>query len=299
MFCGIAVRDSMNRIPSAPSVRLRPSLVLCVPILLLAVGCTGLLQSLGAKWVTRQIAAEFNLDDAQTEATRASVDRLVAAAPAALRSRVDMLVATVDAAIAKGFTEEKLVGMERQVDRIADVVAGAIIDEASPILATLRDDQIDFAEARIDERLDEAREELALPENERLEMRQDSFVEAVENWVGDISSGQEALIRQYVAGLPDEAPQRLAADEARLARIAAVLRSHPGAKSIRDALWKEWKNREDWGADARSPAERRAEGRRTILYVYGLLDAEQKTQASKHLHELHDKLEAFLGVAGS
>jgi hypothetical protein len=299
MFSSIVVNSSMNRPSTTSPARTRPSLAPWVLILLLAVGCTGLLQNLGAKWVTRQIAAEFSLDDAQTEATRASVDRLIAAAPAALSTRVEMLVATVDAAIAKGFTEEKLMGMERQVDKIADVVARAIIDEASPILATLRDDQIDFAEARISERLDEAREELALSEEERLEMRQDSFVEAVEDWVGDVSSQQEASLRRHVARLPDEAPERLAADEARLARIATVLRRHPGAEAIREALWTEWKNREDWGPDARPAAERRAEGRRTILDVYGLLSAEQKARASKHLHELHDKLETFLGVAGS
>jgi hypothetical protein len=94
-----------------------------------AVGCTGLLQNIGARWVTRQIAAEFNLDEAQTAATRAAVDRTIAAAPAALSSKVDMLVATVDAAIAKGLTEKKLLGMERQVDALLDIVAGGIIDE--------------------------------------------------------------------------------------------------------------------------------------------------------------------------
>ncbi|MGB8224680.1 MAG: hypothetical protein WCF10_18970, partial [Polyangiales bacterium] len=108
--------------------------------MLLAIGCTGLLQNVGARWVTRQIASELDLDEVQTAATRASVDRLIAAAPAALSSKVDMLVATVDAAIAKGLTEEKLLGMERQVDHLLDVVAGGIIDEAAPILATLRDE---------------------------------------------------------------------------------------------------------------------------------------------------------------
>ena len=78
----------------------RPAFVALAILLLVAVGCTGLLQSFGARWVTRQIAAEFNLDEAQTAATRASVDRLMAAAPEALSSKVDMLVATVYGAIA-------------------------------------------------------------------------------------------------------------------------------------------------------------------------------------------------------
>jgi cob(I)alamin adenosyltransferase len=263
------------------------------------VGCTGLLQNLGARWVTRQIAAEFNLDEAQTVATRASVDRIIAAAPGALSTRVDMLVATVDAAIAKGLTEKKLIGMERQVDALLDIVAGAIIDEAAPILATLRDEQIDFVEARIETRLDEVRERLAEPKEERLEKRQDAFIEAVEDWSDSLTDGQEDALRTFVADLPDEAAARLATDDRRLERMGVLFRNHPGAQAIRDGLWNEWKNREDWGPHARPPEARRAEGRQALLFVYGLLNAKQKDHASKHLHELHDKLKTFLGTAGS
>ena len=111
----------MNPAPTPQRHRIRLALVALAVSLPMALGCSGLLQNLGAKWVTRQIAAEFNLDEAQTEATRASVDRLIAAAPAALGSKVDMLVATVDAAIAKGFSEKKLIGMERQIDKIGTI----------------------------------------------------------------------------------------------------------------------------------------------------------------------------------
>jgi hypothetical protein len=285
--------------PTHSRRRIRLALAALVLVLPLSFGCSGLLQNLGAKWVTRQIAAEFNLDEAQTVATRASVDRLITAAPAALSSKVDMLVATVDAAIAKGFTEEALLGMERQVDKIVDIIAAAIIDEASPILATLRDDQIDFAEARINERLEEAREEIDKPKEERLEKRQDAFVNAVEDWADDITDEQEAILRRFIAALPDEGALRLRADEERLERIGTLMRKHPGSEAIRDALWQEWKDRERWGLESRTPAERRAEGRKAILYVYGLFDAEQKEHASEHLHELHDKVKSFLGVAGS
>lgn len=285
--------------PTHSRRRIRLALAALVLVLPLSFGCSGLLQNLGAKWVTRQIAAEFNLDEVQTAATRASVDRLIAAAPAALSSKVDMLVATVDAAIAKGFTEEALLGMERQVDKIVDIIAAAIIDEASPILATLRDDQIDFAEARINERLEEAREEIGKPKEERLEKRQDAFVNAVEDWADDITDEQEAILRRFIAALPDEGALRLRADEERLERIGTLMRKHPGSEAIRDALWQEWKDRERWGLESRTPAERRAEGRKAILYVYGLFDAEQKEHASEHLHELHDKVKSFLGVAGS
>jgi hypothetical protein len=277
----------------------RPAILALTIFLLVAVGCTGLLQNIGARWVTRQIAAEFNLDEAQTAATRASVERIIAAAPAALSTRVDMLVATVDAAIAKGLTEKKLLGMERQVDALLDIAAGAIIDEAAPILATLRDDQIDFVEARIQTRLDEAREEIAEHKEERLEKRQDEFVDAVEDWAGSLTDTQEDALRKYVAALPDESAVRLAADERRVERIGTLARTHPDAQAIRDALWKEWKDREDWGPEGRLPQAKRAEGRQALLFVYGLLDAGQRDHASKHLHELHDKVKSFFGTTSS
>ena len=268
-------------------------------LLLLEVGCSGLLQNIGARWVTRQIAVELDLDEAQTAATRAAVDRVMAAAPEALESKVDMLVATVDAAIAKGLTEKKLLGMERQVDSLLDIVAGAIIDEAAPILATLRDEQIDFVDARFQKKLDDARERLAKPKEERLEKRQDDFVESVEDWAGSLSDAQETALRKYIAGLPDESAARLAADERRVQSMGALFRTHPGSNEIRDALWNQWKNREDWGPHARPPQARRKEGRDALLFIYGLLDAAQKSHASEHLHELHAKVQGFFRAAGS
>ena len=81
--------------------------------------------------------------------------------------------------------------------------------------------------------------------------------------------------------------------------MGALFRKHPGAQAIRDGIWEEWKNREDWGPDARPPQARRAEGRQALMFVYDLLDSKQKDHASEHLHELHDKVKAFLGAGAS
>jgi hypothetical protein len=272
----------------------------CLVILLsLIVGCTGLLQNIGARIVTRRFAAEFDLDDTQTEATRASVDRLIAKAPSVIGPRFDFIVASVDRAIAKGLTERDLIGVWRQVDQLLDEVAGHIIDEASPILATLRDEQIDHAHVRFEKRFDEVREKLAEPADERLEKRQDAFAAAIEEWTGDLSPDQEKALRAYVTRFPDDGALQLAADEAKIAEIEKVLRRHRGASPVRDVLWKSWKERGDWGPQARTLAERRAQSRKTLLYVYGLINAKQKDHVSKHLHDLHEKVNRFLGIAGS
>jgi hypothetical protein len=261
------------------------------------VGCSGVLQNIGARWVTRQIGEELDLDEVQREATRAAVHRVMAAAPEVLGPRIDLLVATVDRAIVKGFDEQKMLVIEKQVDRLMDKGVGWIIDEVAPILATLRDEQIDHGERSLNERLTETREELGAPADERSEDRQDKFVDAIEEWTGSLSDAQEQALRSYVASMPDEAADRLAADEKRLADIADVLRQHPGTATVRQVLWDAWKNREDWGPNTRSPEERRADGRETLLYLYRLLNAKQKDHMSEHLHEMHAKIQSFLGTA--
>ena len=130
--------------------------------LAVASGCTGVLQNLGARWVTNKISGVFDLDDAQREATRGAVDRAIEAAPDLLGPRLDLLVATVDRALGKGLNEDNMRVIERQIDILMDKAVAWIVDEAAPILATLRDDQIDHAERELDELAREADVNLAM-----------------------------------------------------------------------------------------------------------------------------------------
>jgi len=266
--------------------------------LTLATGCSGMLQNIGARWATHKISAVFDLDDAQQTATRAAVDRAIVSAPEVLGPRLDLLVATVDRALSKGLSEKNMLIIERQVDILMDKAVLWIVDEAAPILATLRDEQIDHAQRELDERLEETRDELNAPEEERVRSRQEKFVDAIEKWTGRLSDAQKAAIRTYVSAMPDEAADRLRADEQRLADLADGLRQHPGAPAIRDLLWNAWKQREDWGPGTRSAEERRADGRKTLFFVYDLLDAKQRDHMSERLHEMHEMVKRLLGTAG-
>jgi hypothetical protein len=266
--------------------------------LTLATGCSGVLQNIGARWATHKISDVFDLDDAQETATRAAVDRAIASAPEVLGPRLDLLVATVDRGLSKGLNEQNMLVIERQVDILMDKAVVWIVDEAAPILATLRDEQIDHAERELDERLQETRDELNAPDDERLRNRQEKFVDAIEKWTGRLTDAQEMAIRVYVAAMPDEAADRLRADEQRLAEIAEGLRQHPGAPAIRDLLWNAWEQREDWGPGTRSAEARRADGRKTLFFVYDLLDAKQRDHMSERLHEMHGTVKRLLGTAG-
>ena len=114
-----------------------------------------------------------------------------------------------------------------------------------------------------------------------------------------MSESQVTALRAYVTRFPDDGALRLTADEARVGEIESVLRQHAGAQSVRDVLWKAWTEREDWGPEARSPAERRAESRETLLYIYDLLTPAQREHARGHLHELHGRVNRFLGMVDS
>lgn len=259
------------------------------------VGCTGIFQNIGARWVTRKIAAEFDLDDQQKEEARGAVDRLIAAAPAVLGAPVDDLVASVDRAIVVGLNEDNVRALEVKIDELVDVVAARVIDEVAPLLPLLRDDQIEFAENRANERFAEKRKELDKPTDEREQERLDEFVEAVEKWSGSLSDAQEDYLRDYVSKIPDETEQRIASDEQRLTQIADTLRAHPGAEAIRDALWEAWENREDWGPEARPAEVRRAQNRQTLIYIDQLMDERQEQNARDYLQKLYRRAERFLG----
>lgn len=261
-------------------------------------GCSGVLQSFAARIVTRQLADQFGLDEAQKTQTREAVDRLLAEASVLDRPLTE-LVHTVDSAIASGLTEDNLEQIEREFDAIADTVVGRVIDEASPILASMNDAQIAHAEKRFAERFEEIRDDIERSPKKRLEQRQDAFLESVEDWTGDLSKEQERALRAYVTRLPDETEIRLRAEEKIIADLAAVLRSHPGASEVRTALWDAWKRRDDWGPQARSVQERDAQGRSTLIYIDSLLTPAQRAHSREHLKELHSKLKRFFGASGS
>ena len=274
-------------------------LLALVAIPLLVQGCAGLVQTIGARWVTRKLSNEFDLDDRQQEATRAAVDRLLLAAPAVLGPPLETLVALTDRALFDGLTEENLVDLEARINVLADDVAVRVIDEAAPLLATLRDEQIDHAERRIRKRFEERREEIEQPADERLEQRQDQFIEAIEKWTGNLSKAQERDLRDHVNEYPDETLMRLAEDERRLEGIGETMRAHPGVEPIRDAMWQAWNDRGNWGPQARPTEVRRAQNRQALMYIDAMLDREQRENAREHLQSLHRRVVRFLGLDGS
>ena len=263
-------------------------------LLMLVAGCSGAMQSYGKRLVVGKVAEELHLDGTQRAMVKASVDRLFNQAPGLLGERAEDIFAAADGVLAAGFEEQELVAAGTLIETLLDDTIAAIVDELAPLLETLRDEQIDHFEVRTRDRFVEEQETIDAPPADRLRMRQDEVIERLEKWTGSLDDQQEEALRRYTADLPDDGPDKLAADEARVAAFLEVLRRHPGKDAISEALQNAWRTREDWGPDARPVAVRQAEGRSTLRYIHALLSPKQRESMREHLRGLHKRLRAFL-----
>jgi len=261
-------------------------------------GCSGMAQRIGTRYVTRQLDDVFDLDDGQKDRIHASVQRLIDEVPTLVEPALSELVGAMDEALRDGATDAKLRAIETRGDALADRVAARVIVELGPLFASLSNAQIDHARAWVNDELEKGREELHVGEADRLERRQDAFVEAVETWAGDVSRTQEAELRTHVLHEPDEAAQLIAVSERRLAAFEATLRSHPGASAIQVELVRLWQMRDDLRPEGASAEARRARGRATLLFVDGLMTRSQRAHAREHLAEQYARFRRFLGDGG-
>jgi hypothetical protein len=265
-----------------------------VAVVLLCVGCGGLARTLGPRYIASQIADELALDATQTARTREAIERLLKDAPKVLKAPVGRLFDAVDRAIALGFDERRLDAMKAQGDALADTIAQRVIAEAAPILASMRPAQIDQARERFDERLAERRAPLEAPPPERRSDRVREALKWVEKWTGELSAAQSASLKRHVTMQPDDLPARLDAEVRRADEMERLMRAGTSSTAMRDALWRIWKTRSDWGPGARSEAERRADARKTVYLLDGMVTPAQRKHARAHLAEMRAEFEAFL-----
>ena len=268
---------------------------LLVAGLLVQSGCTGMVERIVARRVTREMNQTFDLNRAQKKQTRASINRLIDEAPALLGPSVDKFILTLDSALAAGFNEKNLVGLERQLDGIVDTAALRIIKEAAPMLASLSDRQIAHADRAFAKRFRKEREPLAQAPKKQLKARADKFIDGVEEWTGRLSGEQEQTLRAHVRALPDHTAARIGASERRVRRIGSVVRSHREQEAIAAALLTEWKNRDNWGRDAPSGTVRRARARRTLVFIDEQMTRKQRHSARAHLRKIRRRVNRFTG----
>ena len=119
--------------------------------------------------------------------------------------------------------------------------ASSLIDDISPVLATLDASQIDELEKRMAAERDRVREErLGDGLAARAEQRGARTVKAIERWTGRLDDAQRALVRHVTARVPSrtEAWLRFSAGQERL--LLAALRDGAGADALARRLHAWW-----------------------------------------------------------
>lgn len=118
--------------------------------------------------------------------------------------------------------------IERGVQKQTRALVVKVLPEAVHLLRDLGPAQVARVAERAEEQADDEREDLALPEAERLSRRADTMVGFVEDLVGDLGDDQEAALRLQIRGLPLEDTAQAAQAAERRAALLAALRGDRG-----------------------------------------------------------------------
>lgn len=98
----------------------------------------------------------------------------------------------------------QITGLFNVLERHNSLFLAELAPQLAPVVMTLREENLNAFEAYLDEKTEDWFESL-----ESAEDKQDSRVDRFENWFGDLSDAQVAIVRKHVALFPDERDQRL------------------------------------------------------------------------------------------
>jgi hypothetical protein len=141
-------------------------------------------------------------------------------------------------------------------------------EAAAPLLASLTPEQVRALESRFAEDNEKDRAEDA-GEARRKRKRAERWAESAEWWVGPLSAGQQRIIREVTAAMPDTAADWVAYRSAKQAGLIRLLADRAEEREIRRYL-------EDWLVSYRDLPPRlrqaRLEMRRQVVSLFVRLD---------------------------
>ncbi|MGM0576089.1 MAG: DUF6279 family lipoprotein [Myxococcota bacterium] len=126
---------------------------------------------------------------------------------------------------ADGLTAEEVASLHERVIGFYRSLVRRVLPHVEAFLPRLSDRQLKHWAIHAKERLDDREEDLDVPSDERREDRLDTRRDALEDWIGDLTDRQEAMLAKQVASTPDRAPERLRRDRERTAKLLRLLRA--------------------------------------------------------------------------
>lgn len=98
----------------------------------------------------------------------------------------------------------QIAGLFNVLEQHNSLFLSELAPQLAPVVITLREENLSAFEVYLNEKTEDWFESL-----ESVEDKQDSRVERLENWFGDLSDDQVAIVRKHVALFPDERDHRL------------------------------------------------------------------------------------------
>lgn len=128
--------------------------------------------------------------------------------------------------------------------------AASLIEDITPVLASLNATQIDQLEERMAAERERVREErLEVDDAARAERRAERTVKAIQGWTGRLDATQRTLVREHLARVPSRTEAWLRFSEGQERLLLADLRAGAGPEALARRL-RAW-----WIEDAEQDAE--------------------------------------------
>lgn len=186
-------------------------------------------------------------------------------------------------AISDGITAGEVDTLFDDVTALAELGIERTIPAAASILAGLDADQLDALEERLEESAEEYREEL---DDDHKGRRLGETLKDIEEWIGEISDVQRAMLTRELQAMTETAPMWLEWRIERNERLISLLRDEPAQPVIEEFLAEYWLRRQEVSpALETATAENRARYRAMIVALDVSLSTAQRDHALARLAE--------------
>jgi len=287
-----------SRLPMTTACR---AVLIGVVALLLGCSRTELLYD-NADWLAGRWAGE--LMDASAEQREAWNRHFRHAMDAHRRERLPEIVAllrSLEAIAVAGPTAAELACWLEAAERVYRRQASWAVPPAAAVLLDSSSQQLDHLAAELARRNREYRDAyLHQDPAEQERMRTERYTGRIEEWTGELSTGQLRLVQAAVRDMPDLAGDWLAYRVQQQERLLALLRSRVDGAELQGFLSDWWVDLADRPAGLlRKAAQARAGWLDLIVALGQTLEPGQRAVAQRRLVDLRTDLEAAAdGIAG-
>lgn len=239
-----------------------------------------------APWYVRERVDDyFDLTGTQARQLDSDIDTVFAWHR---REELPQYVAFLDRAVerfADGLTRQEIEDLLVEVREARRRLALQALPLAGTFLLSVSEEQLDYYKEAVQEKIEERREDLELPVDERHEQDFEDLLDSLEDWFGDFDDTQLARLRVLSDALPDNREYWLGERERRTDELIALLRTRPSRDAINEYLYNwlvDWRFENDTQREISERSFRRWQS--AMLEIDQLLTPRQRAHAIERLN---------------